>query len=93
MNSPLTEPEIETVNRILVEELGVTADQIKPKAHLFLDLGADSLSIIEIGMRLEDQFNLSVSDERMEEVRTVGELHEVLADLASRLVTHEETPL
>ncbi len=45
------------------------------------DLGADSLTLVEISMAIEDRFNLSIPDERWERVRTVGELVGALAEL------------
>ena len=81
MNDILSEKDAQIVEEILTEELGVQREQLTPEAHLMDDLGADSLTIVEITMALEDRFSLAIPDERWEAVRTVGELHEALAEL------------
>lgn len=70
--------------KILTEELGVAEAQLTADARLEEDLGADSLRLIEINMALEDRFNLSIPDERLEQVQTVGNVFELLADLLPR---------
>ncbi|MBR4355408.1 MAG: acyl carrier protein, partial [Elusimicrobiaceae bacterium] len=46
----------ERVKNIIVEQLGVEADQVKPEAQCVNDLGADSLDTVELIMALEDEF-------------------------------------
>jgi len=65
-------------------QLGVGRDQITPEAKIMEDLGADSLDMVEIGMTVEETFNLSISDDDMEKVHTVGNLHEALAGVLER---------
>jgi acyl carrier protein len=48
------------------------------------DLGADSLTIVEITMALEERFNLAIPDEQAEQVRTVQDVFETLAELLSQ---------
>jgi acyl carrier protein len=84
MNNPLSDQHTAIVNAVLVEELGVLPQQITGEAHLIHDLGADSLSMIEISMRLEERFNLAVSDEELEQVATVGDLYEAIAEALSK---------
>jgi len=62
------------VEEILVEQLGVSPDQVTPNAYLVEDLGADSLDIVELGMALEDEFSVEVPDEDMEKIHTVGDI-------------------
>jgi acyl carrier protein len=69
---------------ILVEQLGVQAAQLTPDAKLAQDLGADSLTLVEITMALEERFNLSIPDEEWEKVSTVGDLFEALAGLLGK---------
>jgi acyl carrier protein len=45
------------------------------------DLCSDSLALVEIAMAIEDHFNLSIPDERWDQVKTVGDLYEMLAEL------------
>ena len=53
-------------------------------ARLQEDLGADSLTLVEITLALEERFNLSIPDEEWEKVSTVGNLFEALADLLAK---------
>ncbi len=51
-----------------------------PEARLQEDLGADSLTLVEITMVLEERFNLSIPDEVWERASTVGDVFETLAE-------------
>jgi acyl carrier protein len=84
MNTILSDQATEKVRDILIEQLGVPRDQITPDARIMADLGADSLDMVEIGMTVEEAFNLIISDEEMEKVETVGDLYEALANLLER---------
>lgn len=84
MNDMLSEKDAKALQDILVEQLGVTPEQLTANARIQEDLGADSLTVMEITMAVEDRFNLSIPDEQWERVRTVGDLSETLTDLISR---------
>ena len=60
------------VKEIIVDQLGVDADQVKPEASFIEDLGADSLDTVELVMALEEEFGLEIPDEEAEKIRTVG---------------------
>ncbi len=60
------------VKEIIVDQLGVDADQVKPEASFIEDLGADSLDTVELVMALEEEFDLEIPDEEAEKIRTVG---------------------
>jgi acyl carrier protein len=81
MNDILSEKDARIVEEILTRELAVQREQLTFEARLVDDLGADSLTLVEITMAIEDRFNLSTPDERWEKVRTVGDLFETLAEL------------
>lgn len=81
MNNILSEKDTAAVEEILTRELDVQREQLLPDARLMDDLGADSLTLVEITMAIEDRFDLSIPDERWERVRTVGELSDTLAEL------------
>ena len=76
----LTEKEKIAVQDILILELDVTREHITAESGIVADLGADSLSLVEIIMAVEQEFNVTVSDERAEAVRTVGDLYEAIAE-------------
>ena len=61
------------VKEIIVEQLGVNADQVTPDAKFIEDLGADSLDTVELVMALEEEFHLEISDEDAEKITTVGD--------------------
>ena len=63
----------ERVKNIIVEQLGVEADQVKPEAQFVNDLGADSLDTVELIMALEEEFDIEITDEKAEKIKTVGE--------------------
>ena len=64
----------EKVTEIIVEQLGVSADQVKPEAKLIEDLGADSLDAVELVMAVEEEFDISVPDEEAEKLMCVGDI-------------------
>ncbi len=84
MSTNLSEKTIAKVQDILMNQLGVKRDQIIPEARIMADLGADSLDMVEIGMTAEELFHLTLPDEVMDNVHTVGDLHEVLGKFLER---------
>jgi len=84
MNDLLSEKDAKAVLEILATELGAAEAQLTNDARLEDDLGADSLTLVQINMALEDRFNLSIPDERLERVQTVGDVFELLAELLPR---------
>ena len=84
MNNVLSESDTKAVLDILVEQLGVQEAQLTPDAKLEQDLGADSLTLVEITIALEERFNLSIPDEEWERVSTVGDVFEALVELVRK---------
>ena len=70
----------ERVKNIIVEQLGVEPDQVKPEAQFVNDLGADSLDTVELIMALEDEFKIEIPDEKAEKIKTVGETIEYIVE-------------
>jgi acyl carrier protein len=62
------------VREKIAEQLGVAADEVKPESSFIEDLGADSLDIVELVMALEEEFNIEISDEDAEKIRTVKDV-------------------
>lgn len=61
------------VKKIVGDMLGVDEAQITPEASFTNDLGADSLSTVELIMEFEKEFNISIPDEQAETITTVGQ--------------------
>ena len=60
------------VKEIIVEQLGVNADQVTTEASFIEDLGADSLDTVELVMAFEEEFSAEIPDEDAEKLTTVG---------------------
>ena len=63
----------ETFKKCAVEVLAVEADQVKLEARFGDDLDADSLDLVEFVMALEERFDISVPEEDLDGVDTVGQ--------------------
>ena len=68
----------EEVKNIIIEQLGVDAELVKPEAQFVNDLGADSLDTVELIMALEEKFEVEIPDEKAEKIKTVGEAIEYI---------------
>ncbi len=64
----------EKVRDIIAEQLSIDPAQIVPEATFTEDLGADSLDAVEMVMAVEEEFDISVPDEALESIKTVGDL-------------------
>ena len=61
----------ERVKKIIVEQLGVKEEDVKPEASFVEDLGADSLDTVELVMALEEEVDIEIPDEEAEKITTV----------------------
>ena len=61
----------EKVKNIIVDQLGVSSDEVVPSASFVDDLGADSLDLVELIMVFEEEFGQEIPDEDAETIQTV----------------------
>jgi|TARA_B100001964_G_scaffold245290_1_gene331294 acyl carrier protein len=76
----------EQVKKIVVEQLGVTEEEVLPSANFVDDLGADSLDLVELIMALEEAFSspskkIEIPDEDAEKIITVQDAVDYIKDL------------
>ncbi len=68
------------VKEIIVEQLGVSEEAVKPEAKLVEDLGADSLDVVELVMALEENFDVTVDEDDQDKLETVGQIIDYVKD-------------
>ena len=71
---------MEKVKALMVETLGCDADKVPPEARLAEDLEADSLAAVELSMALEEEFDVTIADEDLPNLKTVGDLYNYMND-------------
>jgi len=76
-------PPVDRIKKIIVEQLGVNEDQVKPEAKFIEDLGADSLDTVELVMALEEEFGTEIPDEEAEKLQSVGDVIKFIEDTQS----------
>lgn len=62
------------VKELIVDQLGVDEDVVTCEASIQDDLGADSLDIVDLIQTIEDEYDLSIPDEAVESIKTVGDI-------------------
>ena len=61
----------EKVKKIIMDQLGVSAEEVKPEASFVEDLGADSLDLTELIMAMEEEFDVEIDDEEAQKILKV----------------------
>ena len=72
------------VKAIIVEQLGVDADEVNPDASFVEDLGADSLDTVELIMAFEEEFGVEISDDEAEKIKKVKDAVEYIDKRAAK---------
>ena len=63
----------ERISQLIVDQLGVSMEEIKPEVSFLDDLGADSLDIVELVMAMEEEFDVEIPDDDAEKIQTIGD--------------------
>jgi len=71
---------LEKVVDLVAEQLGVDKKTIRPESNIIEDLGADSLDVIEMLMTLEDEFGITIPDDKINQIKTVGQIVELIEE-------------
>ena len=74
--------DFEKIKEIIVETLSCDADKVTPEARLAEDLEADSLAAVEMSMALEEAFGVTIADEDLPGMKTVGDLAKYIEEHA-----------
>ena len=61
------------IAEIIVEQLGVSPEEISPEASFVDDLGADSLDIVELVMAMEAEFDIEIQDDDASQLQRIGD--------------------
>ena len=76
----MTASTYDRLKKIVVEQLGVDEEEVKPEASFVDDLNADSLDLVELIMSLEEEFGMEISDEEAEKIKSVGDAMEYIEE-------------
>ena len=74
----------EKICGFLSEQLGIDPADIRPESNVIEDLGADSLDLVEMLTGMESEYDIIITDERVRELPTVGEIASFLAELIKK---------
>ena len=72
---------LDKVRKMLAEQLNISIDKITPESRVIEDLGADSLDVVELIMAFEDEFGVSLPDEEIATMKTVGDIVSFISKL------------
>lgn len=72
------------VKTVIVEQLSVSADEVKLDSKFVDDLGADSLDVVELVMALEEKFGIEIPDEEAEKISDVKDVVEYIEKLKNK---------
>lgn len=69
------------VKDIIVDQLAVDESEVTLDTNIRESLGADSLDLVDLAMTIEDEFEVEITDEAIESIKTVGDLVEYLKEI------------
>ena len=65
---------LDVIKGMLIDQLGVSEDELQLETNLMKDLEADSLDAVEIIMAIEDEYDIEIPDEDAERFQTIGDI-------------------
>lgn len=65
---------LDAIKRMIIDQLGVSEDELQLETNLMKDLEADSLDAVEIIMAIEDEYDIEIPDEDAERFQTIGDI-------------------
>ena len=69
---------LDKVKKLIAEQLCISTDDISDDANIIDDLGADSLDVVELLMSFEDEFKVSIPDDKLEELKSIPQIVKVI---------------
>ena len=83
MGNKMTEQEIiKLSNQVFEESFEIEKEKLKPEMNIFLDLGLDSLDIVDLVVALQEKFGVKIrNDDRIKNIRTLGDIHKFILSL------------
>jgi len=80
----LSTPVLQRVQEVVANELGVDLEKVTPDAEFVDDLNADSLDLVELIMKLEEEFDVTISDEEAEKIVKVSDAVDFIEERLSQ---------
>lgn len=82
----MTEQEIiDAINRVFEESFEIEKEKLQPQAHIFNDLGLDSLDIIDLIVALQKSFGVNIrNEENVRNIRTLGDVYQFIFDIKNK---------
>ncbi|KAF0144086.1 MAG: acyl carrier protein [Nitrospirae bacterium] len=82
----MTEQEIiDTINRVFEESFEIEKEKLQPQAHIFTDLGLDSLDIVDLIVALQKSFGVNIrNEESVRNIRTLGDVYQFILDIKNK---------
>ncbi len=79
---------VNLVNEVFLEDFEMEPAQLVPEAHLFTELGLDSLDVVDLVVALQKKFDVSIrDDERIREIRTLNDLYGLIEAIGTELAS------
>ena len=71
---------IDITNKVFEESFEIEKDRLKPEAHIFTDLGLDSLDIVDLVAALQKSFGINIrSEEKVRDIRTLQDIYDFIS--------------